>query len=98
MKKLIYILLVLVVLVMISSCEDRAVEAEKSTTEPLVLLHYEKDDYGDPVHKILYNTNTKLYYEYIYYYQYDGCYRNVTRMDTYIYDQSGAIIKSLVEE
>ena len=86
MKKLIVVLLILIILGAFTSCND---DSQPETIEPFEVVLYEEDTYGYPSHKILFHAETEKYHEYIYYYSYDGCYRNLARVDHSIYDSFG---------
>ena len=91
MKKLVGVLLILIILGAFTSCDS----SDRTTAEvegPYELILLEKDNYHCVTHKILFNTETKLYYEYFYFYSYDGCYRNISKIEYITYDKDGNIV------
>ena len=95
MKKLVILILVLLALFSLASCGGNKIEEVKNNLpETFDLIIYEEDKYGYVTHKVIYNTETKLYHEYIYYYYYDGTYRNIKSIDYIVYDQQGLILKA----
>lgn len=69
MKKVLFILIVCILMVFVVGCSGRTSEVSLPEGQSVVL--FEEDTYGYPIHRVIYDSNTKLTYSYSYYYRYD---------------------------
>ncbi len=89
MKRLICLLIALIsIVVLLTACTEEGLE----TPNHLELVIYEEDSYGYPLHRVLYNPELQLYYDYSYSYTYADGYRVINWVSFTTYDKNGTII------
>ena len=99
MKKIICLLLIIIFLCSLVSCTTKQEAEANLTPEPFELIIFEEDGYGYVYHKVLYNKETKLYYEYRYFYTYTNSsgYRDLDYIEFIVYDKNGIAISMEVQ-
>ena len=100
MKKIICLLLAIIFLCSLVSCVSKQEAESNFTPEPFELVIYEEDGCGYVYHKVLFNKETKVYYEYRYYYSSEigSGYRDLDYVEFIVYDKNGSVISAEVQE
>ena len=94
MRRLIYLVVILIlIIVLLTSCTEEII----ITPEHLTLILYEEDNYGYPIHRVLYDSELKIYYDYSYSYLWADGYRILNWISFITYDQNGTIISQTQE-
>ena len=101
MKRLFVVVLILICMCSFTACATRQEAEANLTPEPFELIIFEEDGAGYVYHKVLYNKETKLYYEYRYFYTnisgYISGYRDLDYIEFIIYDQTVSVISTEVQ-
>ena len=94
MTRLISLIIALILIVtLLTSCSEEII----TTPEHLTLVIYEADSYGYPIHRVLYDPNLKIYYDYSYSYVWADGYRVLNQISFTTYDPTGTIISQAQE-
>lgn len=97
MKKILCVVLILICLCSFTACATKQEAEANLTPEPFELIIFEEDSNGYVYHKVLYNKETKLYYEYRYFYTYNSGYRVLDYIEFIVYDKNGTTVSTEVQ-
>ena len=94
MRRLIFLVITIILIVtLLTSCSEEIT----TTPEHLTLVIYEEDTYGYPIHRVLYDPNLKIYYDYSYSYVWADGYRVIKWISFITYDSNGTIMSQKQE-